>query len=72
MLEAFQATEQGSLREVTLRGGFDLAPDLVWIDLIAPSQEEQQWVAGAYQQNSSTLKCLEDIPASSRYYRDGD
>ncbi len=72
MLEAFQATEQGSLREVTLRGGFDLAPDLVWVDLIAPTQEEQQWVTEAYQQNIPTLKSLEDISASSRYYRDDD
>ena len=72
MLEAFQATEQGSLREVTLRGGFDLAPDLVWVDLIAPSQEEQQWVTEAYEQNIPTLKSLEDISASARYYRDDD
>lgn len=33
-----------------------LHPELVWIDLIAPSQEEQQWVTDAYEQNLPTLK----------------
>jgi len=72
MLEAFQVTEQGGLRDVTVRGGFDLAPDLVWVDLIAPTQDEQEWVTDAYGQNIPTLKSLEDISASARYYRDDD
>ncbi len=44
----------------------------VWIDLIAPSQEEQQWVLDAYSQNLPTLKSLEDISSSARFYRDDD
>ena len=44
MLEAFYATERGSLEDATINGDFDLHPDLVWLDLIAPSQEEQQWI----------------------------
>ncbi|HBU0344735.1 TPA: magnesium and cobalt transport protein CorA, partial [Klebsiella pneumoniae] len=51
MLEAFYATERGSLEDATINGGFDLHPELVWLDLIAPSQEEQQWVLDAYNQN---------------------
>lgn len=72
MLEAFYATERGSLEDSTINGGFDLHPDLVWIDLIAPSQEEQQWILDAYQQNLPTLKSLEDISSSARFYRDDD
>ncbi|WOE31144.1 MULTISPECIES: CorA family divalent cation transporter [unclassified Acinetobacter] len=72
MLEAFYATERGSLEDATINGGFDLQQDLVWIDLIAPSQEEQQWVLDAYNQNLPTLKSLEDISSSARFYRDDD
>lgn len=72
MLEAFYATERGSLEDATINGGFDLHPELVWLDLIAPSQEEQQWVTDAYEQNLPTLKSLEDISSSARFYRDDD
>lgn len=72
MLEAFYATERGSLEDATVNGDFDLHTDLVWIDLIAPSQEEQQWVLDAYEQNLPTLKSLEDISSSARFYRDDD
>lgn len=72
MLEAFYTTERGSLEDATINGGFDLHPELVWIDLIAPSQEEQQWVLDAYEQNLPTLKSLEDISSSARFYRDDD
>lgn len=72
MLEAFFATERGSLQDATVRGGFDLHQEVVWVDLIAPSQEEQQWVQEAYEQNLPTLKSLEDISSSARYYRDDD
>ena len=72
MLEAFYATERGSLEDATINGGFDLHPELVWLDLIAPSQEEQQWVLDAYDQNLPTLKSLEDISSSARFYRDDD
>ncbi len=72
MLEAFYATERGSLQDITINGGFDLDRDLVWLDLIAPSQEEQQWILDAYGQNLPTLKSLEDISSSARFYRDDD
>ena len=72
MLEAFYATERGSLEDITINGDFDLHPDLVWLDLIAPSQEEQQWILDAYEQNLPTLKSLEDISSSARFYRDDD
>ncbi len=51
---------------------FDLHQDLVWLDLIAPSQEEQQWIMDAYDQNLPTLKSFEDISSSARFYRDDD
>ena len=72
MLEAFYATERGSLEDATINGGFDLHPELVWVDLIAPSQEEQEWVLDAYEQNLPTLKSLEDISSSARFYPDDD
>ena len=61
MLEAFHPTERGSLEDATINGSFDLHQDLVWIDLIAPSQEEQQWVLDAYDQNLPTIKSIENI-----------
>ena len=60
------------MEDAIINGGFDLHPDLVWIDLIAPSQEEEQWVLDAYKQNLPTLKSLEDISSSARFYRDDD
>ncbi len=72
MLEAFYATERGSLEDVTINGDFDLHKDLVWLDLIAPSQEEQQWILDGYDQNLPTQKSLEDISSSARFYRDDD
>lgn len=72
MLEAFYATDRGSLEDDTINGGFDLHPELVWIDLIAPTHEEQDWVHEAYKQNLPTLKSLEDISSSARFYRDDE
>ncbi|MFC3902160.1 magnesium transporter [Acinetobacter marinus] len=72
MLEAFYATDRGSLEDETINGGFDLHPELVWIDLIAPTHEEQEWVLEAYDQNLPTLKSLEDISSSARFYRDDE
>ncbi len=72
MLEAFYATERGSLEDATINGGFDLHPELVWVDLIAPSQDDQEWVLEAYEQTLPTLKSLEDISSSARFYRDDD
>lgn len=72
MLEAFYATERGSLEDLTINGGFDLASDIVWVDLIAPTSDEQQWVSDAYHQHLPTLKSLEDISSTARFYRDDD
>jgi len=72
MLEAFYATDRGSLEDETINGGFDLRPELVWIDLIAPTHDEQDWVHEAYKQNLPTLKSLEDISSSARFYRDDE
>ncbi|XID75084.1 CorA family divalent cation transporter [Alkanindiges sp. WGS2144] len=72
MLEAFFATERGSLYDASIQDSSHLAPDLVWIDLIAPSPQEQQWIHQVYGQNLPTLKSLEDISSSARYYRDDD
>ena len=72
MLEAFYATERGSLEDLTINGGFDLAPDVVWVDLIAPTADEQHWVSDAYHQHLPTLKSLEDISSTARFYRDDD
>ena len=72
MLEAFYATERGSLSDLTINGSFDLAHDVVWVDLIAPTNDEQQWVSEAYHQHLPTLKSLEDISSTARYYRDDD
>lgn len=72
MLEAFYATDRGSLEDETINGGFDLHPALVWIDLIAPTHDEQDWVHEAYKQNLPTLKSLEDISSSARFYRDDE
>ena len=72
MLEAFYATDRGSLEDETINGGFDLHPELVWIDLIAPTHDEQDWVHEAYKKNLPTLKSLEDISSSARFYRDDE
>lgn len=72
MLEAFYPTEKGSLQEATVRGAFDLHDDLVWVDLLSPDEEEEQWLIDAYNITLPTLRSLEDISASARIYRDDD
>ncbi|MFB2539137.1 MULTISPECIES: magnesium and cobalt transport protein CorA [unclassified Acinetobacter] len=72
MLEAYYATERGSLEEQHIENALDLQSNLVWVDLIAPTAEEQQWLLDAYRQELPTLRSLEDISSSARYYRDDD
>lgn len=72
MLEAFFATERGSLEDKTVENALDLQSNLVWVDLTSPSDAEEQWLLDAYQQALPTAQSLEDISSSARYYRDDD
>ncbi len=62
MLEAFYATERGSLEDITINGDFDLHPDLVWLDLIAPSQRR------AAMDSRCLCAKLTDLKITGRYF----
>ncbi|HSQ05222.1 MAG TPA: magnesium/cobalt transporter CorA, partial [Burkholderiales bacterium] len=48
----------------------DLTPDIRWLDLDNPTEQERQWVKDAYGQHVLFIEELGEIEASARYYRD--
>ncbi|HET7369368.1 MAG TPA: magnesium/cobalt transporter CorA [Gammaproteobacteria bacterium] len=71
MLTAFAITEN-RLSQVQIKGPQDLSADLVWIDLIDPSEEERCWVEERYHQQLPTTEEMEEIEATARFYEDED
>src|SRR5688572_8589636 len=69
MLTAYVAVN-GTLQKIDIRQGSDLKPEMIWIDLASPTEQERQWVKQAYDQELQFLEELGEIEASSRYYRD--
>ena len=69
MLTAFTITD-GTLNRVAIVQYSDLTPDLVWIDLASPSEQERQWIEQAYGQQLQRMEELAEIEASARFYRD--
>jgi magnesium transporter len=47
-----------------------LTPDVRWLDLDDPTEQEREWVAQAYDQALLFTEELGEIEASARYYRD--
>jgi len=62
--------ENDSLKKTEIRQFSDLTPEMIWLDLANPTEQERQWIKKAYNQELQFMEELGEIEASSRYYRD--
>jgi len=67
MLMAF-TLNRGYLEQVAINAAADLISDVIWVDAIAPTDEEREWLREAYQQELPTIDDLYEIEATSRFY----
>ena len=69
MLAAY-GTEKGCLVEFTAAAKPGVPPDTIWLDLVAPSAEEEREVEAALGLDIPTREELAEIEASSRLYQE--
>ncbi|MCD6061795.1 MAG: corA [Moraxellaceae bacterium] len=67
MLMAF-TLHKGLLEQVAINAASDLLPQVIWVDAIAPTDEERGWLSEAYGQELPTIDDLYEIEATSRFY----
>jgi magnesium transporter len=60
----------GSLTKAVVNQYSDLKPEMMWLDLTNPTEQERQWIKQAYAQELQFLEELGEIEASARYYHD--
>ncbi|HBE93249.1 MAG TPA: hypothetical protein DDW55_12290, partial [Gammaproteobacteria bacterium] len=61
---------KGHLQPQRINTAEQLVPDAVWLDLEKPEPEEFRWIKEAYQQTLPGIEELNEIEASSRFFRD--
>ncbi len=65
--------KNGRLRQVQIDSKEDLAATApIWVDLLAPSKEERQWVKDIFDLDLPDADDLTDIEESARFYIDED
>ncbi len=64
--------QQGRLEQQQAENKEELRREAVWIDIIAPTEEERQWIAEVYGQPLPTPDEVVEIEASARFYHDED
>ncbi|HEV2007349.1 MAG TPA: CorA family divalent cation transporter, partial [Burkholderiales bacterium] len=69
MLTAYTRTN-GTLTKVSVNQYSDLSPEMVWLDLLNPTEQERQWIKQAYGQILQLMEELGEIEASARCYHD--
>ena len=69
MLTAYTTTN-GALNKVAVNQFSDLTPDVIWLDLHNPTEQDRQRIKEAYQQELQFIEELGEIEASERFYRD--
>ncbi|HET8731049.1 MAG TPA: magnesium/cobalt transporter CorA [Moraxellaceae bacterium] len=67
MLMAF-TLNKGLLEQVAINAASDLVPDVIWVDAIAPTDEERLWLQEAYDQVLPSIEEIYEIEATSRFY----
>ena len=60
----------GALTKTLVNQYGDLKPEMMWLDLTNPTEQERQWIKQAYGQELQFMEELGEIEASARYYRD--
>jgi len=71
MLTAF-TLRAGRLEQIAVDSPAELPPEVVWVDLINPTDEERQWINAAYHQELPTAAEVNEIEASARFFEDED
>ncbi|MBI3057266.1 MAG: hypothetical protein HYY77_24935 [Betaproteobacteria bacterium] len=69
MLTAY-TTANGTLNKVHVTQRSDLTPEMLWLDLVYPTEQDRQWIKQAYGQELQFIEELGEIEASERFYRD--
>ncbi len=64
--------QQGRLEQQQVESKEELRREAVWIDVIAPTEEERQWISEVYGQLLPTPDEVVEIEASARFYHDED
>src|SRR5678815_1988318 len=60
----------GALTKTIVNQYADLKPEMMWLDLTNPTEQERQWIKQAYAQELQFMEELGEIEASARYYHD--
>jgi magnesium transporter len=60
----------GRLEAVVLHRRSDCSDQLIWLDLIDPSEQERGWIKDAYGYDLATYEEMGEIAASARFFRD--
>ena len=63
MLMAF-SLNRGVLEQMAINAAADLGPEVIWVDVINPTEEERDWIRVAYAQELPTIDDLYEIEAS--------
>ncbi|MBI4291563.1 MAG: magnesium transporter CorA [Betaproteobacteria bacterium] len=69
MLTAYTTTND-TFNKISVNQQSDLPPDMVWLDLVNPTEQDRQWVRETYGQELQFIEELGEIEASERFYRD--
>ncbi|MES2917558.1 MAG: magnesium/cobalt transporter CorA [Pseudomonadota bacterium] len=67
MLMAF-TLNKGLLEQVAINAASDLVSGVIWVDAIAPTEEERLWLQEAYGQELPSIDDIYEIEATSRFY----
>lgn len=67
MLMAF-TLNKGLLEQVAINAATDLGTEVIWVDAIAPTEEERDWLRQAFGQELPTIDDIYEIEATSRFY----
>jgi hypothetical protein len=63
MLVAY-ATANGVFNKVSVNQHSDLTPEMVWLDMVSPTEQDRQWVRQTYGQELRFVEELGEIEAS--------
>ena len=69
MLTAYTLAD-GALHKINVNRHTDLTQDMMWLDLMNPSEQERQWIKQIYGQDLRFIEELGEIEASARDYSD--
>ncbi len=69
MLNAY-TSPHGTLVKNEVKQLADLKPEVIWLDVVDPTEQERQWIKRAYEQELQFMEELGEIEASARFYRD--